>query len=236
MSRILTALTSQVGRKYLTGLTGVLLMLFVVVHLTGNLAMFGDVHAMNEYSHFLHELGPLLWIARIGLLVIFTVHIYIGISIWLNKRKARPQKYEVYSSKGGPSRQTLSSRSMAFTGVVLLIFIVFHLRTFAFGGPEMIEVGGVMMKDIKSLVLATFQSPGYAFGYTFVMLLLGVHLGHGFWSAFVSLGFAGKTSTATLYTIGTIYAVVMAVGFLFIPLYIYFGGGCDAALIQCVEP
>lgn len=236
MSKLFTALTSQVGRKYLTGLTGVLLILFVIVHLTGNLKIFGDVHAMNEYSHFLHELGPLLWIARIGLVVIFAAHIYIGLSIWLNKRKARPQKYEVYSSKGGPSRQTLSSRSMAFTGVVLMIFIIFHLRTFAFGDAVEVNVNGVMMEDYKTLILDTFQSPLYAFGYTFVMLLLGVHLGHGFWSAFISLGFSGKKATATLYTAGTIFAVVLAFGFLFIPLYIYFGGGCDAALIQCVEP
>ena len=128
MPSLLKAATSQVGRKFLTGLTGIFLFLFIVFHLSGNLSIFGGPDAMNRYSMFLHDLGPLLWIARVGLLVVFTVHAWIGISIWINKRRARPQKYEVYSSKGGPSKQSLSSRSMAFTGVVLLVFVVIHIN------------------------------------------------------------------------------------------------------------
>lgn len=233
MPTLLQAATSQVGRKILTGATGVLLVLFIFFHLGGNLAVFGDVDAMNRYSMVLHDLGPLLWFARIGLLVVFTIHAWIGISIWINKRKARPQNYQVYSSKGGPSKQSLSSRSMAFTGIVLLIFVVFHLNTFAFGEMETILIDGRETHDVKSLVIDTFQNPLYAFGYAFVMLLLGTHLGHGIWSAFVSLGLSGKKSSAAMYTIGGILAVVLAIGFIFIPLYIYFAGGCEGALIQC---
>lgn len=227
------ALNSQVGRKFLTGITGLLLVFFVIFHLLGNLAIFGDPNAMNSYSHFLHELGPLLWVARIGLLVAFLLHAWIGISIWWNKKKARPQKYKVYSSKGGPSKQSLSSRSMAFTGVVLFIFVIVHVNTFALGDPGSIAVDGVEMHDLKTLVLETFQSPVYAFGYTIVMILLGVHLGHGVWSAFISLTMRSKTTSAVIYTIGVGLAILLAIGFLFIPLYIYFGGGCEAALINC---
>lgn len=233
MPSFIEALQSQVGRKILTGLTGVLLVLFIVFHLLGNLAVFGEPDAMNSYSHFLHQLGPLLWIARIGLLLIFVVHAWIGISIWFGKRKARPHDYKVYSSKGGPSKQSLSSRSMAFTGVVLLIFVVFHVNTFALGDMAMVTVDGVVMKDVKTLVLDTFANPFYAFGYTFVMLLLGAHLGHGIWSAFTSLTMSSPKMSAVVYTAGVIIAVILAIGFLFIPLYIYFAGGCDAALINC---
>lgn len=227
------ALNSQVGRKFLTGITGLLLVFFVIFHLMGNLAVFGEANAMNEYSKFLHDLGPLLWVARIGLLIAFILHAWIGISIWWNKRKARPQKYKVYSSKGGPSKQSLSSRSMAFTGIVLLVFIVIHVNTFALGETETITVAGEQFSDLRSLVLETFQSPVYAFGYTIVMILLGVHLGHGVWSAFISLTMRKKKTSAVMYTVGVVLAILLAVGFLFIPLYIYFGGGCEAALINC---
>lgn len=228
------ALNSPVGRKFLTGITGLLLVFFIIFHLIGNLAVFGEANAMNQYSWFLHSLGPLLWIARAGLLIVFVLHAWIGISIWWGKKKARPQKYKVYSSKGGPSKQGLSSRSMAFTGVVLLVFLVIHINTFVFGETGDITVGGEQMADLKSLVLETFQSPWYAFGYTIVMILLGVHLGHGIWSAFISLTMRSKKTSAAVYTLGIVMAVLLAVGFLFIPLYIFFsGGGCDAALINC---
>jgi len=225
------AVNSQVGRKLLTGITGILLILFLIVHLSGNLAIFGEAEAMNRYSMFLHDLGPLLWIARIGLLLAFLLHAWIGISIWWNKRKARPQKYEVYSSKGGASKQSISSRSMAFTGVVLFIFIIIHLDTFALGDTQLTEIDGRQTSDIKQLVIDTFQSPIYAFGYTIVMILLGVHLGHGVWSAFVSLTMKSKKISAFVYTIGVIIAILLAVGFLFIPLYVYFTGG-EGALIS----
>lgn len=233
MPSLLQAASSQVGRKILTGLTGLFLVLFVIFHLGGNLAIFGEPDAMNRYSLILHNFGPLLWFARIGLLVVFVIHAWIGISIWWNKRKARPQKYEVYSSKGGASRQSLSSRSMAFTGVVLIIFVIFHINTFALGDTETVMIDGQQTHDIKSLVLETFQNPFYAFGYAFVMLLLGAHLGHGIWSAFTSLTVQSKKVSGLIYTVGAAIAVVLAIGFLFIPLYVYFGGGCEAALIQC---
>ncbi|MFU8812389.1 MAG: succinate dehydrogenase cytochrome b subunit [Balneolaceae bacterium] len=233
MPSLLQALSSQVGRKILTGLTGLFLVLFVIFHLGGNLAIFGEPDAMNRYSLMLHNFGPLLWIARVGLLVTFVLHAWIGISIWLKKRKARPTNYEVYSSKGGPSKQSLSSRSMAFTGVVLLIFVVFHINTFALGDTDTVLIDGQETHDIKTLVLDTFQNPFYAFGYAFVMLLLGTHLGHGVWSAFTSLGLSSKKASAMVYTIGAVLAVVLAVGFLFMPIYIYFAGGCEGALIHC---
>lgn len=233
MPSITKALSSQIGRKILTGLTGLFLVLFIIFHLGGNLAIFGEPDAMNRYSMVLHGYGPLLWLARIGLLVVFLIHTYIGISIWWRKQKARPENYEVYTSKGGPSRQSLSSRSMAFTGVVLLIFVVIHINTFALGDTGTVMIDGQQTHDIKSLVLETFQNPLYAFGYAFTMLLLGTHLGHGIWSAFTSLTIKSKKTSAIFYSAGVVLAIILAVGFLFIPIYVYFGGGCEAALIQC---
>lgn len=232
MPKLLEALQSQVGRKILTGITGVALTLFVIVHLVGNLTLFGDPEAFNAYAYFLESQGVLLIIAEIGLIAVVGVHAWIGISIWWNRRKARPVKYAVYSSKGGASRQTLSSRTMAVTGVVLLLFIVVHVRTFKFGDAAMVELAsGAEARDIKTLVIDTFQNPFWAFGYTLVMILLGVHLGHGLWSALTSLTMRSRAMSATVYSAGTVVAFLLAAGFLFIPLYIFFTGG-QGALLQ----
>lgn len=232
MPTLLNALNSQVGRKLLTGITGISLSLFVIFHLLGNLTLFGEPEAFNTYAYFLESLGGLLIAAEIGLIAVFVIHAYIGTSIWWNRKKARPQKYHVYSSKGGPSRQTLSSRSMIFTGVVLIIFVVVHVRMFKFGETDMVTLSsGAEARDLKTLVIDTFVQPAWAFGYTFVMILLGVHLGHGIWSAFTSLTMRSKAMSAMVYTAGTVIAFLLAAGFLFIPLYIFFTGG-EGSLIH----
>lgn len=233
MPSLLKALKSQVGRKILTGITGIGLIIFIIGHLAGNLSLFGDASAFNEYTYALESMGVLLYIVEAGLAFFFLLHAYIGISIWWNRRKARPEGYNKYQTKGGPSHQSWASKSMIFTGLVLLVFLVIHIDTFKFGETATIMNDGTQMRDLKALVIDTFQNPIYAFGYTFVMILLGFHLKHGFWSAFTSLTMKHKKYSTVIYTIGIIFAILMAVGFLFIPLYIYFGGGCQAALIQC---
>lgn len=231
MPSFLEALKSQVGRKILTGITGIGLIIFIIFHLIGNLSLFGDAQAFNEYTYALESLGWILYVLEAGLAIAFLLHAYIGISIWTNRRKVRPEGYNKYQSKGGPSHQTWAAKSMMFTGLVLLVFLVIHIDTFKFGATDMITVNGHEMRDLKELVINTFQQPLYAFGYTAVMLLLGLHLGHGFWSAFTSLTMKHNKYSAVIYTIGIIFAILMAAGFLFIPLYIYFAGP-DAALIS----
>jgi len=230
MPSLTEAATSQVGRKILTGITGLLLVFFLIFHLAGNLAIFGEADAMNRYSMMLHDLGPLLWIARIGLVLMFVIHAWIGISIWLRRRKSRPEGYNVYSSKGEPSKQSMSSRSMAFTGIVLLVFLVLHINTFALGDTDTVLIEGRQASDLKTLVIETFQNPIYAFGYAFVMILLGTHLGHGIWSAFTSLTMKSKKLSSMIYSAGVVLGIALAIGFIFIPLYIYFTGGCGGLI------
>lgn len=231
MPSFLTALKSQVGRKILTGITGIGLIIFVILHLLGNLTLFGDYQAFNMYTYTLESLGWILYILEAGLAICFLLHAYIGISIWWNRRKNRPEGYEEYQSKGGPSHNTWASRSMALTGVVLLVFLVIHLASFKFGDTNMITLpNGETGRNLKALVMESFQSPWYAFGYTFVMILLGFHLKHGFWSAFTSLTMKHKKYSAIIYSVGIVFAILIAVGFLFIPLYIYFTGGQGALI------
>jgi succinate dehydrogenase / fumarate reductase cytochrome b subunit len=231
MPSITTALKSQVGRKILTGLTGIGLIVFTILHLAGNLTLFGDYQAFNMYTYTLESLGPILYILEAGLAICFLLHAYIGISIWWNRRKSRPEGYKKYQSKGGPSHNTWASRSMALTGVILLVFLVIHLISFKFGDTNMITLpNGETGRNLKALVMESFQNPWYAFGYTSVMILLGVHLKHGFWSAFTSLTMKHKKYSAIIYSVGLVFAALLAAGFLFIPLYIYFTGGQGALI------
>lgn len=231
MPSLLKALKSQVGRKILTGVTGVGLILFIIGHLLGNLTIFGDAQAFNEYTHVLENLGWLLYLIEAILAVGFLLHAYLGVSIWWNRRKARPEGYKKYQTKGGPSHQSWASKSMIFTGIVLLVFLVIHIDTFKFGATDTIMLNGEPAKDLKALVIEKFQNPLYAFGYTFVMILLGFHLKHGFWSAFTSLTMKHNKFSGIIYTVGIIFALLMAIGFIFIPLYIYFAGPGGGSLI-----
>ncbi|MFH5831576.1 succinate dehydrogenase cytochrome b subunit [Halalkalibaculum sp. DA3122] len=230
MPSILQALESQVGRKILTGVTGIGLILFIIGHLIGNLTIFGEPQAFNEYTYALESLGWILYLIEAVLVVGFLLHAYLGVSIWLKRRKSRPEGYEEYNSKGGASHVSWASKSMIFTGIVLFLFLIVHLDSFKFGATETVMIDGEPARDLKALVVEKFQSPLYAFGYTFVMILLGFHLKHGFWSAFTSLTMKHTRFSGLIYTAGIIFAVLMAVGFIFIPLYIYFTGGSGALL------
>lgn len=224
---LIAAFRSPVGKKVLTGLTGLGLTVFVLTHMMGNLSyLSSDPNAYNNYADTLLSLGPVLYLIELGLLAFFVFHIVIGINIYLRKRKARGVGYEKYQSAGRPSMQTLSSRTMIYTGLILLVFLVIHLISFKYGPGVAegyaVEVEGRQIRDLKRLMTEKFQNPLYAFGYPLVVILLGFHLRHGVWSAFQSLGATKPRLTPVIYTIGVILAVLIAAGFLLVPLYIYF--------------
>ncbi len=223
MSKAATFLNSQVGRKIATGVTGIGLVLFIIVHLLGNLAYFAGAEAINTYSYTLHQLGPLLWIVRLGLLAFFLYHAWLGISIWLERRKARPEQYEVYATRGGASRQSWSSSSMILTGILLLIFVVTHLYTFAFHDFKLVAYdSGVEMYDVHARLSEVFAQPLYTIYYVVIMVLLGMHLRHGVWSAFQSLGWMSRKTNPIIYSIAFVLALIIAIGFIGLPLSIYF--------------
>ena len=214
-----------IGKKIVTGLTGLGLTIFVLVHMTGNLSYFSGPDAYNGYAYFLHSLGPLFYAIELGLLAFFVFHIVMGINIAINRRKARPKGYSAYRTKGGQSRQSLSSRSMIITGLILMVFLVVHLNSFKYGTEYMTTVDGVEMRDLARLMTEKFQDPLYAFGYPAIMLLLAFHLRHGVWSALQSLGAVSPRTTPVVYAIGGLLALLIAFGFLVLPLWIFFTGG-----------
>ena len=254
--QLLGALQSPIGKKLITGITGLGLTIFVFAHMAGNLSYFGDPGAYNKYGNFLISLGVVFYLIEIGLLLFFVFHIITGVQIWLGKRKARGSNYERYKSAGKPSLQSLSSRSMIYTGLILMVFLVLHLWSFKYGPgiddgyiadpvtgesialdatDQVREVGGVLggddiatvngqpvIRDLRRLLEEKFANPLYAFGYPFVMLLLAFHLRHGIWSAFQSLGAMRPRLTPIIYTLGGLVGLGIALGFLVLPLYIFF--------------
>lgn len=214
---------SPVGKKVVTGATGLALTAFVLMHMIGNLQYLVDTDAYNEYSHFLISLGPVLWAVEIALVAFFVFHITLGINIWLGKRRARPDGYATKGSAGSPSRKSASSQSMILTGVILGVFLVIHILSFKYGTYYETTVNGVVMRDLARLMHEKFQSPLYAFGYPAVVLLLSVHLRHGIWSAFQSLGATKPSMTPVIYSIGGLLGLAIGIGFLIVPIAIYFG-------------
>lgn len=222
-SRIAAMYSSPVGRKLTTGVTGIALVIFVFVHMMGNLSYFAiDPNAYNLYSNFLLSLGPIFYVIELFLLAFFVFHITMGISIWLRTRKARKTRYDKYETRGRPSLQGVSSRSMVITGLILAVFLVVHLASFKFGPYYETTVAGESIRDLRRLLEENFAKPTYAFGYTAVMLVLALHLRHGIWSALQSIGAMKPKLTPLIYGIGTIIGLLIAIGFFVLPLYIYF--------------
>lgn len=221
--KLINFYTSPIGKKIITGVTGLGLTLFVLVHMTDNLVLFTSASAYNQLAHFINSLGILLYIIEFILLGLVVFHAASAISIKLNSQQARPVGYKQLKSAGKPSKQSLSSRTMLITGLVLLVFLVLHLLTFKFGAYYPTVINGVEMRDLAALVIEKFQHPLYAFGYVGVMLLLGFHLRHGIWSGLQSLGVMNRNLSPMVYAIALILAILIAIGFLILPLAIYFG-------------
>lgn len=220
---------STIGRKVIAAVSGIALMLFIVVHLAGNLTLLvpDQGATFNAYAHKLHSLGPLLWVARAGLLVFFLGHVVTAIGVRLDEKRARPEGYAMTASKGGPSKQTWSSKSMLITGLVILVFVPLHIWMFTLNqGADHARIvhHGVEMKDVYLSVVRGFSDPVKAWAYVAVMALLGFHLRHGFWSSLQSLGALNTRCSPVVYAAGLAFALLMAVGFLILPLYmLYFG-------------
>jgi len=230
MRRIGSIIWSSLGKKFISALTGLGLVLYSIAHLIGNLALLrGDPNPFNKYAHFLESLGWLLIIIELGLLAFFLFHICMGIIVWFDKRRARPDDYVKKTDAKGASKMTFSSKTMIYSGLIMLLFLIVHVLTFKYG-PGIDEgyvtvVGGVPMRDLYRLVIEIFSNKLYVLGYTGAMVFLGFHLRHGFWSAFQSLGMQHPRLTPLIYSVGIVLAIVLAVGFLFLPIWIYFRGG-----------
>ena len=222
---------SSVGKKVITALTGFSLMGFVVVHLLGNFTLFIGPGAFNEYAHFLETAvhGWLIYAFEAAIVVFFLFHMISAITVaWLDKRKARDTGYKFSKNAGGKSRKTLSSVSMIYTGILLIIFIVGHIYMFKFNGGNGHEIDAHHVKNLYKVVVLAFQNPLFTGFTVLVMVLLGLHLRHGFWSAFQSMGWTNDKYLPVLEKIALVFAVLLAIGFILFPIILFLSGDPNA--------
>lgn len=198
-------------------LSGLVLAGFVLGHMSGNLLMFKGPDAINAYANWLHANPGLLWGARIVLILSTIAHIWTGILLTLENRASRD---------GGPAvdatrRASLSSRTMPYSGVVILSFLVFHLLHFTF---RKVALGGVEFGDnVHKMVIAGFAHPAVAVFYIVSMVLLCLHLSHGISSVFQTLGLRNERWRSRLDCVASLYAWIVALGFISIPLAVLTG-------------
>jgi succinate dehydrogenase cytochrome b subunit len=201
---------STVGRKIVMAVTGVVLVGFVIGHMTGNLLAFKGSDAINGYSRFLHSTGELLWAVRTVLLVSVVLHVH---SAWTLTRAARAARPAAYAEREAQVT-TLSARSMRWGGVLLLGFIVFHLLHFTTGTLHPYFVPG----DVYANLIVGFSVPAVVVFYLIAMAALALHLHHGVSSLFQTLGANHPHLNPGRRRLATFLAVVVPLGFAVIPV------------------
>lgn len=209
--------------------TGIGLVLFLFGHLAGNLLVFLGPEAMNSYAYDLRNLlhGAGIWVARIGLIVFATLHIWSAFTLTRRIRNARPQGYARVEYR----TSTLASRSMAISGLVILVYVVYHLAHFTWGavhaeyyeGLYTLKSNGVQVHDVYAMIVASFQDPTIALLYIMAMIFSGLHLNHAIQSALQTLGVSHPRYTPMIRKGGRILAILLAAGFSSVPLSILLG-------------
>jgi succinate dehydrogenase / fumarate reductase cytochrome b subunit len=210
MNWITGTLGSSIGKKLMMAITGLSFIGFLAAHLAGNLTIYGGKEAFNSYAEHLHSLGPLLTVAELVLLTFFLVHVITGVILFLQNLNARPVRYAVNKTAGG---RTFGSATMPYTGALLLVFIIFHLLNFSFVDKT--------DTTIFNIVSSAFSSPLYVVIYILAMVVAAVHVSHGFWSAFQTVGANHSKYMPLIRTVGLAFAVVVGIGFGFLPIYIF---------------
>lgn len=225
MSWVKNTFSSSVGKKFIMSITGLFLIVFLVTHLIGNVSLlFKSGDAFNEYAHFMKH-NPLIIVGEVVMFLGFLFHIVDGLALEKSNRSKRSQGYAVSHSH---KKVSWTSRYMGPFGVVILAFLILHLYDFFrfkyVVTPPSTEVNGVEMADLHSIVVNVFSTDIFhVIIYSVAMLVIGLHLHHGFQSAFQSLGLNHKKYTPAIQIVGKAYAVIIPLLFALIPIFIYLG-------------
>ena len=222
-SRITGFYRSSVGKKMIVAITGIILILFVIGHLLGNLQIFLGPDWINGYSQHLRDLGPLLWLIRIFLLVAVIVHIYVTIRLAIDNRRARPERYR----ERDYVKASFASRHMVMSGLIVLAFIVYHLAHFTVRVTDrrfvLLKADTLGHYDVYSMMVYGFQNIYVSAFYVLGLFLLTLHLSHGSSSFFQSLGLNNAKLTPRLALGGRVFAWALFVGYTSIPVAILLG-------------
>lgn len=206
---------STVGKKALMALTGAVLFLYVFFHLLGNLQVFAGPDQINAYARLLHVSPELLWTIRVVLLAAVGVHVVAGVQLYFRARRARPVGYAEYR----PAASSTASRTMIWSGILILAFVVYHLLDLTVG----VVHPGFREGDVFHNVLVSFGQITGVLAYLVAMAALGFHLWHGVYSMFQSLGLSSRRLTPSVQRFAAGISVILALGFASIPLAVLVG-------------
>jgi len=215
---VMSLLTSNVGRKVLMAVSGLFMLTFVVAHLLGNSTIFVGPDWINSYAEHLHELPLLVWPFRVFMFAMLCIHVFFGITLTLENWGANPGKYAVSKRP----RSSFAGRTMIWTGLLLLAFLVFHLLHFTFKvTPGVVQVlDGEGRLDVFSMMVAGLLNKKIAAFYIISMIVLFLHTSHGIQSFIQTLGLNNEKTLPKFSAIAKIVATVFLVGFSAIPVLI----------------
>jgi succinate dehydrogenase / fumarate reductase cytochrome b subunit len=203
-------------RKVLMAVTGVVLILFVLAHMLGNTSFFAGPEGINAYAQHLKELWPLVWAERIGVGAALILHVWMGVTLTLENSRAKPAKYAMRKYQ----RAGLSSRTMIYTGLIVLAFLVYHLLHFTFGvtNPELYRLTDASGRhDVYAMGVESFRRLSVTAVYVVAMIALFSHLWHGAGSFFQTMGWSSDWTRSLSENGGRVFAFLLFLGFVSVP-------------------
>ena len=209
MNWLVQTLWSSVGKKLMMAVTGIGFLFFLCAHLIGNLTLYGGSDAFNGYAERLHSLGGLLAVFNLGLIFLAVIHISTGLVLFVQNLQARPTRYQVDRRAGG---RTTSSVTMPYTGILILCFVIFHLINFTFVDKS--------NTTIYEIVSSAFASPLYVVIYIMAVIIVALHVRHGLWSAFQTIGANHPKYMPAMMIASLLFGLIVAMGFGVLPIYI----------------
>lgn len=209
MNWIISTFWSSIGKKLIMAVTGLSFCGFLTMHLAGNLTLYGGKDAFNTYVEKLHSLGPIITVAELGLLLFAIIHISTGTLLFYQNFRARPRRYKVNKNAGG---RTIGSATMPYTGFLLLAFIIFHLIDFHFADKT--------NRTLFQILSDSFARPDYVVIYITAMIVAAIHVSHGFWSAFQTIGANHPKYMPLIRILSIVFSLIIGAGFGFIPIFV----------------
>lgn len=215
---------NSVEKKIVMAITGLVMILYLIAHLLGNLTVFKGQSAINTYGSILRSMGILTWLTRVIMISALLIHIYFGVMLTIENRKARAIPYRIKKNL----RSTFASRNMIWTGLFIVLYIIYHLLNFSFPliNRELFaarNLDALGQPDIYNMVIRNFQEIGISITYTIAIIAIALHLYHGIQSLFQTVGLNTENTIPVIIKAGRITSLILMLGFLSIPVAIFTG-------------